>query len=110
MRAKKFENMDAAIRRVMKIYDRADVEIAVYMDHGTVKVSKKDIVGHQTRIEHFQKNLIGVYDLSSDSRHIADDIGAYYKEMNGQHPVNVYKVATKSIEAPVFRSSGRRDQ
>ena len=108
MRTKKFESMDAAIRRVIKIYDRVDVEIAVYMDHGTVKVSKKNIVGHETRVEHFRKSLIGVYDFNTDARQIAEDIDAYYKEMNGEHPVNVYKGAPQPVEIPVFRSSGRR--
>lgn len=95
---KKPEDINKAIRRALKMYERSEYQIAFFMIGGVLSSCTNESPEYIRRVDLFESSLIGVYDIASDARFIKDDIEEYYKQFEPSSTL------LAPVEIPVFLS------
>jgi len=55
-------------------------EVAIFMVDGKVMVTKKSSRSFDPNIQRLTNNLVGVYSLGADARHVRADLAEFYRE------------------------------
>lgn len=74
------EPLQKAFERAMEAIDRGCEGTAVFMVAGRVRATKKGSPSFERNLRRLRNNVVGVYDLGADARHVRDDLAEFYRD------------------------------
>lgn len=73
------EPLTRALDRAMEAIDGADGEVAIFMVAGEVLSTRRTSQAFDYNVTRLANNLVGVYDIGADARHVREDLGEFYQ-------------------------------